>query len=199
MIYSTALSKQLDNDQADTSELNLTNTTWQDNAPFSTQCLYLNGTDAEFSINGIDGIKAISLWVNLNSQNPNNAVLLATQNGGVLLSENEIPNFRNTIGINGELYFPSDTEPLQWDAIPKDQWCHLFIVFDTPLQNDTIYIFSSNGSLFSEGKLMAVDVFTDKTLLFKEFDFRYRRYFRDDPYQYRPGRITIRSQNTACP
>ncbi|MEM9687235.1 MAG: hypothetical protein AAF934_09990, partial [Bacteroidota bacterium] len=94
MIHSTALSKQLDHDQADTSGLSLTNTTWEDNSPLSTQCLSLNGIDAEISITGINGIKAISFWVNLdaqNSANANDTVLLANQNG-ILISRDEITN-----------------------------------------------------------------------------------------------------------
>ena len=147
-------------DTADTSGMTLTNTIWQDNSPFSTQCLSMNGTDAELFITGIDGIKALSLWVNLATQNADDATLLATVAAGALVSKNQTAGFWEKIGINGQTW--PYYQALQWSGLPKDQWFHLYIEFtDALTSSDTLYLFSNNGTQFLSGKLAGVRLFND--------------------------------------
>ncbi|MEM9686551.1 MAG: hypothetical protein AAF934_06470, partial [Bacteroidota bacterium] len=159
-ISKTLFLRPLKTDTADTSGMTLTNTTWQNNDPFSTQCLYLNGTDAELSITGIDGIKALSLWVNIATQNADDATLLATAASGALMRKNGTADFWDKIAINGitqPVY-----ESFQWSNLPKDQWVHLYIEFtDTLTNSETLYLFSNNGTQFLTGKLSGVRLFND--------------------------------------
>ncbi|MEM9685878.1 MAG: hypothetical protein AAF934_03040 [Bacteroidota bacterium] len=160
VISKTLLLKPLETDTADTSGMTLTNTTWQDNDPFSTQCLYFNGSDAELSITGIDGIKALSLWVNLATQNATDAALLATGSNGALIAKDETVGFWDKICINGltqPIY-----ESFQWSSLPKDQWFHLYIEFtDALTSSETLYMFSNNSANFLTGKLAGVRLFND--------------------------------------
>ena len=162
-IAKTLLFTPLIADDTDTAGLTLTNTAWQDNTPFSSQCLSLNGTDANLSITGtaIDGVKALSLWVNIATQNAADATLLATADAGALMSKNETVNFWDTIAINGILQ-PSYLS-FSWSSLPKDQWVHLYIECTEALTgSDTLYLFSNNDSTrFLNGKLAAVRLFDD--------------------------------------
>ncbi|MEM9685856.1 MAG: hypothetical protein AAF934_02925, partial [Bacteroidota bacterium] len=156
----TLIFKELTADTADTSGITLTNTAWQDNTPFSTQCLYLNGSDAELSISGIDNIKALSLWVNLATQNADDATLLATAGDGALISKDATAGFWEKICINGltQPYY----QAFQWNSLPKDQWFHLYIEFTDALSNsETLYLFSNNNTRFLNGKLAAIRLFND--------------------------------------
>ena len=129
---------------------------------FSSQCLSLNGTDAEVSITGaaIDGVKALSLWVNLATQNEDDATLLATANSGPLMGKNGITNFWDKIVING-IAQPSYLA-FSWSSLPKDQWVHLYIEFtDALTSSDTLYLFSNVSTQFLNGKLAAVRLFND--------------------------------------
>ncbi|MEE8059518.1 MAG: hypothetical protein V3T17_17035 [Pseudomonadales bacterium] len=158
----TILDKPLDKDTADTSGLTLNGSVlpWLENAPFSTHCLNFNGSDAYISISSLSNVKAISLWVNLATQNTDDATLLATQDSGVLIAKNEINDFWTRISINGQDH--PTYKALQWYNLPKDQWIHLHVEFTESLQNtDTLYLFGNANSQFLKGKLAAVRVFNE--------------------------------------
>jgi len=160
-IGKATLSKLLDTNTANTSGLTLNGTVdWPENKPFSDACLHFNGTDAYITIDGLTNVKAISLWVNLATQNTNDATLLATGNLGALISKDEIKDFWTKITINGEVQ-PS-YKPLQWHNLPKDQWIHIHVEFATPLlDSDTIYLFGNAGTQFLRGKLASIRVFNE--------------------------------------
>lgn len=89
-IEKTVFFKPLDVKTADTLGLASSGFDWMENKPFSEHCLRMNGTDALISLAKLDDVKAISLWLNLATQNTPDACLLATKSAGVLIGKNGV-------------------------------------------------------------------------------------------------------------
>ena len=159
-VAQSILFRPLNVSTADTSGLTLNNTSWVENQPFSDHCLDLNGTDAYLSITGQSGVQALSLWVNIATQNTDDATLLSTEELGALMGKDGITNFWDKVAIDGVAQ-PS-YRPIQWRSLPKDRWCHLYIAFTDLLSNtDTLYLFGNGNAQFLKGKLAAVRLFND--------------------------------------
>jgi hypothetical protein len=136
---------------------------WVENLPFSEQCLQFTEVDKNYlncPVTDGKNIQAISLWVNLSSNQNNKATLLATQQRGTLLGKSQ-SNFDGwkKIAINGQVLPASSA--LTWDRLAKDRWMHVYLEWEEPLPpNDVINLFATNNKeeCFN-GKLASLRLF----------------------------------------
>ena len=128
------------------------------NAPFSPLCLDFDGLGAYASLPDLSGVKGLSVWVNMATQNTTESTLLATENLGALVSKGEVTSFWSRFTIDGKSQHIS--RPVTWHNLPKDRWVHLYIEFAATLQDgDTVYLFGNGNAQFFRGRLAAVRVF----------------------------------------
>lgn len=144
---------------------------WIENLPFSDYCLQFNKNSSDkhqvsVSLPNSEGIKAVSIWVNLAAQQANDATLLATKNKGVQIGRTVIGSDLYKVAING-VVLPS-LEELPWSRFPKGQWFHLYVEWNEHLdKDDVIYLFANNNTAFMNAKLASLRLF-EKTVSVEE-------------------------------
>lgn len=158
-------SKELYLQKLDASSINVTgltnikNSQWVDSTPFSANCLRFNPADNDYvSLTGHQGVKALSMWVNVAMQQNDGQATLLTIDENRLIAKDGISNFWEQIAIDG-MQHPTSL-PFNWEDLPKDQWFHLYVVLKEPLtSSDSLTLFGENHH--AQGKLASIRLFNE--------------------------------------
>lgn len=133
-------------------------------------CLSFDGENDYIQLSGLSEVKAVSLWLNIPSQQQSGERYLldapGLENGQVAANIEDINNQISNIGAGWNLMYADGTEvgkrvgdlPL-WQEIPKDRWVHIYLEARTAFNGD-IYITSDrNGQNKLKAKIAVVRVY----------------------------------------
>lgn len=115
------------------------------------QVTAFNGQDSSLKSPNLEGTKSISFWVHIP----------ASGNGCLIDAGNNLDLTSSSVGSNWEsLYVDAEkVAPINWHAIPKGKWTHIYLVYKQPT-NGFIHLMSrSNQSEFLEGRLAHIHVY----------------------------------------
>ncbi|MCH2218667.1 MAG: hypothetical protein MK076_11485, partial [Flavobacteriales bacterium] len=144
------------------SDLILSSTAWEDNQPFSNECLVFDGEQAYATLSPPADFNALSLWLNITTQQKQEEATLLALDGsmGTLMSKATFFDTWSKLSING--IEQASCQTLQWHDLPKDQWFHLYIEFsELQSQETTLHLFSdAAGENHVSGKLAGIRLFS---------------------------------------
>lgn len=134
-------------------------------------CLSFDGENDYIQLSGMTNAKAVSLLVNIPSEQESGERYLmdapGLENGQVAADIEDINNQISNIGDDWNLMYADGTEvgkrvgdlPL-WQEIPKDRWVHIYLEAKTAFGSDIIYIMSDrNGDNKLKAKIAVVRVY----------------------------------------
>ena len=133
------------------------------------KCLEFDGTNNNCQVSGLQNIRSISMWVNIEGAK-----------GSLLDGRNDFANSwinsSNGIGSNWEKMYVNGEEiqsPLNWAQIPKNQWVLLDLQAKSSFSG-TIHLMSNNsGSDRLQGRIASV-IFHRESLSSAEIQQNYR-------------------------